>query len=68
MARLLAAEGARLTIAARDQEELERAQEDLNGYAANPQDIAIVRCDSVVAGRRRTARRDAAARLEPSTC
>jgi NAD(P)-dependent dehydrogenase (short-subunit alcohol dehydrogenase family) len=45
MARLLAREGARLTIAARDQEELERAQEDLAGHANNPDDIQIVRCD-----------------------
>jgi NAD(P)-dependent dehydrogenase (short-subunit alcohol dehydrogenase family) len=45
MARLLAAEGARLTIAARDQDELQRAQEDLGSYAANPEGISIVRCD-----------------------
>jgi NADPH:quinone reductase-like Zn-dependent oxidoreductase len=36
MARLLAAEGARLTIAARDHDELLRAQADLAGYAAAP--------------------------------
>jgi NAD(P)-dependent dehydrogenase (short-subunit alcohol dehydrogenase family) len=45
MARLLARDGARLTIAARDQEELERARQDLAGYGANPDDISIVRCD-----------------------
>src|SRR6187401_336238 len=63
MARLLAAEGARLTIAARDQEELERAQEDLNGYAANPQDIAIVRCDVGVRADAERLVGDAAARF-----
>ena len=45
MARQLASEGARLTIAARDQGELERAEEDLAGYAASPGDVQIVRCD-----------------------
>ena len=63
MARLLAAEGARLTIAARDQEELERAQDDLNGYAANPEDIAIVRCDVGVRAEAEGLVRDAAARF-----
>ena len=63
MARLLAAEGARLTIAARDQDELERAQEDLAGYAPSVEDISIVRCD---VGVREDAERligDAAARF-----
>jgi NAD(P)-dependent dehydrogenase (short-subunit alcohol dehydrogenase family) len=63
MARLLAAEGARLTIAARDQEELERAQKDLNGYAANPEDVAIVRCDVGVRADAEGLVRDAAARF-----
>ena len=45
MARLLASEGARLTIAARDQDELERAQQDLVSYVANPDDVFVVRCD-----------------------
>ena len=48
MARLLAEEGARLTIGARDQEELERAQQDLAGYAADRENISIVRCDITV--------------------
>ena len=48
MARLLAAEGARLTIGARDQEELERAQEDLAGYASDRDNISTVRCDLTV--------------------
>ena len=63
MARLLAAAGARLTIAARDQDELERAQEDLAGYAASADDISIVRCDVGVREDAERLIRDAAARF-----
>jgi NAD(P)-dependent dehydrogenase (short-subunit alcohol dehydrogenase family) len=45
IARQLAGEGARLVIAARNQEELERAEEDLAGYARASDDVHIVRCD-----------------------
>ena len=45
MARQLAGEGARLTIAARDQEELERARQDLAEHGAAAGDLHIVRCD-----------------------
>jgi NAD(P)-dependent dehydrogenase (short-subunit alcohol dehydrogenase family) len=45
IARQMAREGARLTIAARNQEELERAQEDLAAQAPVADDIQIVRCD-----------------------
>jgi NAD(P)-dependent dehydrogenase (short-subunit alcohol dehydrogenase family) len=48
MARQLADEGARLTIAARDQEELERAREDLADHAQDSSAIHIVRCDVAV--------------------
>ena len=63
MARLLASEGARLTIAARDQDELERAQEDLAGYAASAEDISIARCDVGVREDAERLIRDAAARF-----
>jgi short-subunit dehydrogenase len=42
MARLLAGEGARLAICARDEQELERAREDLAGYGAS---ALAIRCD-----------------------
>jgi NAD(P)-dependent dehydrogenase (short-subunit alcohol dehydrogenase family) len=42
VARELAAEGARLTLAARDQAELERAREELEALGA---DVAVVVCD-----------------------
>ncbi len=43
IARELAAEGARLTIAARNREELDRARQDLDGRGAT--DITVVVCD-----------------------
>ena len=45
VARQLAAEGARLTIAARDQEELDRARQDLIAEGAAPEDVHVVVCD-----------------------
>ena len=63
MARLLAAEGARLTIAARDQDELERAQEDLAGYTGSAEDISIIRCDVGIRDEAERLIREAAARF-----
>jgi NAD(P)-dependent dehydrogenase (short-subunit alcohol dehydrogenase family) len=45
VARQLAAEGARLTLAARDRAELERAREDLLANGASADDVAMVACD-----------------------
>jgi NAD(P)-dependent dehydrogenase (short-subunit alcohol dehydrogenase family) len=45
VARQLAAEGARLTLAARDTAELERAREDLVANGASASDVTVVACD-----------------------
>jgi NAD(P)-dependent dehydrogenase (short-subunit alcohol dehydrogenase family) len=45
VARQLAAEGARLTLAARDQAELDRAREDLLAGGASPSDVNVIACD-----------------------
>jgi NAD(P)-dependent dehydrogenase (short-subunit alcohol dehydrogenase family) len=63
IARQLAAEGARLTIAARDQDELERAQHDLAGYAGSVDDVFILRCDVSVRSDAERLVRDAAERF-----
>jgi NAD(P)-dependent dehydrogenase (short-subunit alcohol dehydrogenase family) len=63
IARQLASEGARLTIAARDQDELERAQRDLVGYAGSPDDVFILKCDVAIRSEAEQLIRDAAERF-----
>src|SRR5204863_1937596 len=56
LARELGRQGARITLAARDESELERAREDLTGRGV---DVAVAACD--------VRRRDEAARLVAAT-